>query len=145
MEYVDGQLVGVRDRMPSADTAEGDGCTKVLQEVRCRVLRLILNWATIVDIYKKRKSMLLLSLACLAWCKVVLDNLNSIPDTDHPAGWVNCTTEREVLHSKITHHSVIIYDSNRDNIMTLCRLRRASGRPPDGSWYMLCTSQPSNI
>jgi hypothetical protein len=43
------------------------------------------------------------------------------------------------------HHSVIIYDSNTDNIMTLCRLRRASGRPPDGSWYMLCTGRPSNI
>jgi len=29
------------------------------------------------------------------------------------------------------HHSVRISDSNMDNIMTLYRLRRASGRPPD--------------
>jgi hypothetical protein len=31
----------------------------------------------------------------------------------------------------IPHHSVRISDSNMDNIMTLYRLRRASGRPPD--------------
>jgi len=28
-------------------------------------------------------------------CKVVLGNRNSIPDTDHPAGWVNRTNERK--------------------------------------------------
>src|SRR6266853_4084810 len=33
----------------------------------------------------------------------------------------------------VTHHSVIIYDSNTHNIVTLYRLRRASGRPPDGT------------
>ena len=39
--------------------------------------------------------------------------------------WVQCIGE------KMTHHSVLIYDSNMDNMMTLCRLRRPSGRPPD--------------
>jgi len=38
MEYVDGQLVGVRDHMPSAHTAGGESRTKVLQEVPCRGL-----------------------------------------------------------------------------------------------------------
>jgi hypothetical protein len=33
MEYVDGQLVGVRDRMTSAKATEGESRTKVLQEV----------------------------------------------------------------------------------------------------------------
>ena len=33
MEYVNGQLVGVRDRMTSAKAAEGESRTKVLQEV----------------------------------------------------------------------------------------------------------------
>jgi hypothetical protein len=33
LEYVDGQLVGVRDRMASAKAAEGESRTKVLQEV----------------------------------------------------------------------------------------------------------------
>ena len=34
MEYVDGQLVGVRDRMASAKATEGESRTKVLQDVR---------------------------------------------------------------------------------------------------------------
>ena len=34
MEYVDGQLVGVRDRMASTKATEGESRTKVLQEVR---------------------------------------------------------------------------------------------------------------
>jgi hypothetical protein len=33
LEYVDGQLVGVRDRMASAEAAEGESRIKVLQEV----------------------------------------------------------------------------------------------------------------
>ena len=32
---------------------------------------------------------------------------------------------------KISHHSVLISDSNVDNIVTLYRLRRASGCPAD--------------
>jgi hypothetical protein len=34
MEYVDGQLVGVRDRMASAKATEGESRSKVLQDVR---------------------------------------------------------------------------------------------------------------
>ena len=33
MEYVDGQLVGVRDRMADAKAAEGESRTQVLQDV----------------------------------------------------------------------------------------------------------------
>ena len=32
-----------------------------------------------------------------------------------------------------THHSVLIYNRYTDNIKTLYRLRRASGRPPDST------------
>src|ERR1700683_1331655 len=34
LEYVDGQLVGVRDRMASAKATEGESRSKVLQDVR---------------------------------------------------------------------------------------------------------------
>jgi hypothetical protein len=37
MEYVDGQLVGVRDRMASAKVTEGESRSKVLQDVRTPV------------------------------------------------------------------------------------------------------------
>jgi hypothetical protein len=36
-----------------------------------------------------------------------------------------------VGHKSSAHHSVLISDSNIDNTMTLCRLRRPSGHPLD--------------
>jgi hypothetical protein len=35
------------------------------------------------------------------------------------------------IDRRIAHHSVLISDRYVDNTMTLCRLRRRSGRPPD--------------
>jgi hypothetical protein len=40
MEYVDGQLVGVRDRMASAKVTEGESRSKVLQDVRAPIRHL---------------------------------------------------------------------------------------------------------
>ena len=40
------------------------------------------------------------------------------------------TITRDVIVD-LAHHSVRIYDSNVDNIETLYRLRRVSGRPAD--------------
>jgi hypothetical protein len=42
-------------------------------------------------------------------------------------------------------HSVQIHDRDVDNIMTLYRLRRASGRPPDCTQYMCYTGRPNSI
>ena len=50
-----------------------------------------------------------------------------------------------IISRVIRGHSVEIRASSGDNIKTLCRLRRASGRPPDDICYMLCTGQPSSI
>ena len=41
-------------------------------------------------------------------------------------------------------HSVQISDSDIDNIVTLYRLRRASGRPADVTWYMCYTGRPND-
>jgi len=43
LEYVDGQLVGVRDRMASAKAAEGESRTEVLQEVNIMACALVLS------------------------------------------------------------------------------------------------------
>jgi hypothetical protein len=43
LEYVDGQLVGVRDRMASAKAAEGESRPKVLQEVSIVACALVLS------------------------------------------------------------------------------------------------------
>jgi len=82
MEYVDGQLVGVRDRMASAKATEGESRTKVLQEMFTK---------------KKDESSAqsTTSSARHSQFKVVHNKRNSILDTGHPAGWVNRTTERE--------------------------------------------------
>jgi hypothetical protein len=44
-----------------------------------------------------------------------------------------------------SHHSVQISDSNIDNMKTLYRLRRLSGRPLDYTLYTMKTGQPDNI
>ena len=41
-------------------------------------------------------------------------------------------------------HSVQISNSDIDNIVTLYRLRRASGRPADVTWYMCYTGWPND-
>ena len=41
-------------------------------------------------------------------------------------------------------HSVQISDSDIDNIVTLYRLRHASGRPADVTWYMCYTGRPND-
>ena len=41
-------------------------------------------------------------------------------------------------------HSVQISDSDIDNIVTLYRLRRASRRPADVTWYMCYTGRLNN-
>ena len=41
-------------------------------------------------------------------------------------------------------HSVQISDSDIDNIVTLYRLRLASGRPADVTWYMCYTGRPND-
>lgn len=43
MEYVDGQLVGVRDRMATAKAAEGESRTKVLQEVCAPAIPMLVS------------------------------------------------------------------------------------------------------
>jgi len=82
MEYVDGQLVGVRDRMASAKATEGESRGQVLK-----------------DLFAKKDETLAPSISSSgrhSQFKVVHNKRNSILSTSgHPAGWVNRTTERE--------------------------------------------------
>ncbi|KAH7884057.1 hypothetical protein F5I97DRAFT_2046740 [Phlebopus sp. FC_14] len=81
MEYVDGQLVSVRDRMEEAKTREDTDRMQVLQ-----------------DLFKRHKDESQGSLKAAetrSHFKVVHNKRASIIDTGHPAGWVHRTTERE--------------------------------------------------
>jgi hypothetical protein len=103
MEYVDGQLVGVRDRMTSAKAAEGESRTKVLQEVQTVLVfirpKLLLITTLPFQLFTKKKdessAQSTTSSIRHSQFKVVHNKRNSILDTGHPAGWVNRTTERE--------------------------------------------------
>ncbi|KAI8986640.1 hypothetical protein BD414DRAFT_486634 [Trametes punicea] len=83
LEYVDGQLVGVRDRMNEAKETEGMSRTQVLQEMFQRNKEEAQSAKGKADekgshfkIVSRRDSALL-------------------PNQGHPAGWVNRTQERE--------------------------------------------------
>jgi len=82
MEYVDGQLVGVRDRMAIAKATEGESRRQVLK-----------------DLFAKKdegSAPSITSSGRHSQFKVVHNKRNSIlSTTGHPAGWVNRTTERE--------------------------------------------------
>ena len=89
MEYVDGQLVSVRDHMPSAKATGGESRTKVLQEVQTVIVfiqpKLLLIIAPLFQMFTKKKD------ESSTWSttsrvrhlqfKVVHNKWNSIPDT----------------------------------------------------------------
>ncbi|KAF7965517.1 hypothetical protein HWV62_43076, partial [Athelia sp. TMB] len=83
MEYVDGQLVGVRDRYAAAKATEGASRAQVLQD----------TFAQKKDDASTTASQ---AQAKASQFKVVHNKRNSIlSNSGHPAGWVNRTTERE--------------------------------------------------
>ncbi|KAK7689617.1 hypothetical protein QCA50_007410 [Cerrena zonata] len=82
LEYVDGQLVGVRDRMKEADASEDKSRTQVLQELFQR---------------KKEEAASVKSKADdkHAQFKVVSKRDSVIVNAGHPSGWINRAAERE--------------------------------------------------
>ena len=58
---------------------------------------------------------------------------------------VSMFLEYEANCEKVQWHLVQIYDRYVDNIMTLYRLRRPSGRPPDCTQYMCYIGQLNGI
>ncbi|KIJ58511.1 hypothetical protein HYDPIDRAFT_171253 [Hydnomerulius pinastri MD-312] len=82
MEYVDGQLVAVRDRMEEAKTSEEANRKQVLQDLFKRQK-------------EEQKEHSIRTTESKSQFKVVHNKRASIIDTGHPAGWVNRTTERE--------------------------------------------------
>ncbi|KII90672.1 hypothetical protein PLICRDRAFT_106168 [Plicaturopsis crispa FD-325 SS-3] len=81
MEYVDGQLVSVRDRMESASQNENESRTQVLQDMFHRK--------------EEKAASLKTSDSKNSQFKMVGNKRQSIVNTGHPSGWVNRTTEVE--------------------------------------------------
>jgi hypothetical protein len=90
MEYVDGQLVGVRDRMAEAKVNEGESRTQVLQ-----------------DLFKRKKDEASIRTAeSKSQFKVVTNKRDSMLAAEgNPSGWVNRTDEkeREALQGEAWH------------------------------------------
>jgi hypothetical protein len=81
LEYVDGQLVAVRDRMAEAKLKEGESRTEVFKELFQR---------------KKEDASIKSSESHRSQFKVVTNKKTSIlASQGHPSGWVNRTTEVE--------------------------------------------------
>jgi hypothetical protein len=92
LEYVDGQLVGVRDRMAEAKAQEGkEGEAMTKMQVLQEIFQKKKEETTSVGSTRHRESHF----------KVVAkrDSL-LLPETGHPAGWVNRAAEREELAHK---------------------------------------------
>jgi len=89
LEYVDGQLVGVRDRMAEAKSEEGkDGETKTKMQVLQEIFQKKKEEASSTSSTGPRESHFR-----------VVSKRDSIllPETGHPSGWVNRAAEREEL------------------------------------------------
>jgi hypothetical protein len=87
MGYVDGQLVGVRDRMAEAKVNEGESRTQVLQEL----------------FKQKKDDASIRTSESKSQFKIVADKRNSMlaEEGNFPAGWVNHTAEeREALRGE---------------------------------------------
>jgi len=89
LEYVDGQLIGVRDRLAEAKAEDGkDGETKTKMQVLQEIFQKKKEETPSIGSTRTRESHF----------KVVSkrDSL-LLPETGHPAGWVNRAAEREEL------------------------------------------------
>lgn len=87
LEYVDGQLVGVRDRMAEAKADENRSRTQVLQEMFQRKKDEAESVKSGAKEKKEERN---------AQFKVVSKRDSAImPDKGYPGGWVNRTQERE--------------------------------------------------
>lgn len=104
MEYVDGQLVSVRDRMESAKATEGESRTQALQDVSSCHYIVSCSDALfpLLQLFKRKKEGgSMKSSGSSSQFKVVSNKRNSIlGNTGHPAGWVNRTAEKEQLAAK---------------------------------------------
>jgi hypothetical protein len=80
LEYIDGQLVAVRDRMAAAKVREGESRTEVLKDL----------------FQRKKEEASIKSGESRSHFKVVTNKRNSLlAEQGHPAGWVNRTAEVE--------------------------------------------------
>lgn len=98
LEYLDGQLVGVRDRMNEAKVTEGQSRTEVLKDVSA-LSAIVLNQladGTFKIFHSKKDEASIRSTDSKSQFKIVSDKRNSIlADAGHPSGWVNRTAEHD--------------------------------------------------
>ena len=107
LEYIDGQLVGVRDRMAEAKASEDKSRTQVLQEVRLfsadrRVISLMAVFWQMFHRNKEQADSVKDKADEKGSHFRVVSRRDSMlmPDKGHPAGWVNRAQEREAA----AHH-----------------------------------------
>ncbi|TFK32241.1 hypothetical protein BDQ12DRAFT_659490 [Crucibulum laeve] len=85
LQYVDGQLVGVRDRMREAKVKEGESRTQVLKDLFQSKKEEASTTASVRSSTDRNSQF-----------KIVSDKRQSLlQNTGHPAGWVNRTSEKQ--------------------------------------------------
>lgn len=120
MEYVDGQLVAVRDRMQEAKETDGESRTQVLQDVitLCRLLSLTSSPQFRQLFKRKQEEASVKSHEKNSQFKVVSNKRDSVlANTGHPAGWVNRTAEREEKAVQGTEWRSEAYVLNHSRLM----------------------------
>jgi hypothetical protein len=104
LEYIDGQLVTVRDRVADAKETEGVSRIEVLQDVRPRIFVLInATKSAPLQLFKRKQSEShsVKSSERGSHFKVVASKRHSLlATTGHPTGWVNRTSELEETAEK---------------------------------------------
>ena len=98
LEYIDGQLVAVRDRMETAKQTEGHTRTDVLKEVCFTDFGIFGCPFFLVQLFQNKKSEVKSKeeKEKSSQFKIVANKRDSIlAPVGHPRGWVNLTEERE--------------------------------------------------
>ena len=96
MEYVDGQLVSVRDRMEEARSSDETNRTQVLQEVSVAAFNVSWTHPFFLELFKRHKEEhSVRSSESKSQFKLVSSKRSSVIDTGHPSGWVSRISESE--------------------------------------------------
>jgi hypothetical protein len=97
MEYVDGQLVSVRDRMAEAKESENETRIEALKDVSQRLTLAGCHSLVTLQLFKRKQSEAHpVGTERHSQFKVVSNKRNSIlASAGNPAGWVNRATEKE--------------------------------------------------
>ena len=96
MEYIDGQLVSVRDRMEEAKSKDEMNRTQVLQEVSVGATSVAGTDPLSFKLFQRHKEEHSVRTSeSKSQFKLVSSKRSSVIDTGHPSGWVSRVSESE--------------------------------------------------